>query len=305
VLITYGDQIQSSGEPPLRTLHRFLRSRMAGLVSAVHLLPISPWSSDDGFAVIDYSKVDPALGDWGDVSRIAADHEVMLDVVLNHASSRHRGWPGSSPATPSTTGTSSRVPAGTDVSTVVRPRARPLLTAFDGPAGRRLLWTTFSPDQVDLNFGNPRVLRRMVEVLLDDIEHGATLLRLDAVGYTWKEPGTPCINLPRTHHLCGRSEPRSTPSPPARRSSRRTNVAQPENIAYFGDGAREAQVVYQFSCRRSSSTRLLFGTAERLAPWISSLPSPPPGCAFLNMVATHDRHRIDAGEGTAIGGRGR
>ncbi len=288
VLITYGDQIQSPGEAPLRTLHGFLRDRLSGLVSAVHLLAISPWSSDDGFAVVDYSQVDPALGTWDDVSGIAADFELMLDVVLNHASSRNPWLAGFLADDPEFARHFIEVPPGTDLSAVVRPRATPLLTHFEGPAGERLLWTTFSRDQVDLNYRNPRVFRRMVEVMLDDIDHGASFLRLDAVGYAWKEPGTTSLNLPRTHRLVRAIRAAVDATAPGTAIVTETNVAQQENIAYFGDGEPEAQVVYQFSLPPLVLHALLFGTADRLASWISSLPSPPPGCAFLNMVATHD-----------------
>jgi len=288
VLITYGDQIQAPGEPPLRVLHRFLRKRLSGLVSAVHLLPISPWSSDDGFAVVDFDRVDPALGDWGDVRRIARDFEVMLDVVLNHTSAKSPWLAGFLAGDPEFRGHYVEVAAGTDLAGVVRPRAKPLLTIFDGPAGRRLLWTTFSSDQVDLNYRNPRVLHRMLDVILGDLDRGATFLRLDAVGYAWKEPGTSCLNLPGAHHLVRAIRAAVDAVAPGAAIVTETNVPQHENVAYFGDGAPEAQVVYQFSLPPLVLHALLFGTAKHLARWIDSLAPPPPGCAFLNMLATHD-----------------
>src|SRR4051794_36897959 len=201
ILITYPDQVRAPGEAPLATLHRFLRERLAGLVSAVHLLPISPWSSDDGYAVVDYSSVDPALGGWEDVAGIAEDVEVMLDLVMNHVSASHEWLAGFLADDPEYERHFIEVAPGTDLSSVVRPRSAPLLTAFPSARGDRLLWTTFSADQVDLNYHEPRVLARMAEVVMDALEHGASLLRLDAVGYTWKELGTSCLNLPGAHGL--------------------------------------------------------------------------------------------------------
>ena len=52
-LITYGDTLQREGEAPLRTLHRFLDRWVKGAISTVHILPFYPYSSDDGFSVID------------------------------------------------------------------------------------------------------------------------------------------------------------------------------------------------------------------------------------------------------------
>ena len=88
VLITYGDTVTAHAERPLASLLRFLRKRLSGLVSTVHILPFYPYSSDGGFAVIDYREVDPMLGDWEDIDALCAEFDLMFDLVLNHVSSR-------------------------------------------------------------------------------------------------------------------------------------------------------------------------------------------------------------------------
>ena len=83
---------------------------------------------------------------------------------------------------------------------MTRPRTSPLLTPFTKANGDVVhLWTTFSADQVDLNYRSPAVFLKMVDVLLDYAARGARVLRLDAVAYLWKEVGTACIHLPETH----------------------------------------------------------------------------------------------------------
>ena len=86
-----------------------------------------------------------------------------------------------------------------DLSDVTRPRSLPLLTEFESATGVKHVWTTFSADQVDLNYKNPRVMLRMVETLVEYARRGGRIIRLDAIAYLWKEIGTNCIHLPQTH----------------------------------------------------------------------------------------------------------
>jgi sucrose phosphorylase len=76
-----------------------------------------------------------------------------------------------------------------------RPRTSDVLTRFDAVDGARYVWTTFSPDQVDLNFHNPFVLLWVIETLLLYVRQGADIIRLDAVTYLWCELGTDCASL--------------------------------------------------------------------------------------------------------------
>ncbi|RMF85657.1 MAG: sugar phosphorylase, partial [Nitrospinota bacterium] len=79
VLITYGDMVQAPSEKPLLTLHRFLTHHLQGVINTVHILPFFQDSSDDGFSVIDYRTVNPALGTWQDIQAIGADFRLMVD----------------------------------------------------------------------------------------------------------------------------------------------------------------------------------------------------------------------------------
>jgi len=297
VLITYPDQIRAPGEAPLRTLHEFLRKRLEGLVTAVHLLPIFPASSDDGFAVQDYSAVDPKLGDWGDVSAITGDFEVMLDLVLNHVSASHPWVRGFLDDDPRARDFFIEVRRDAELQGILRPRAHPLVTAFPGRDGERSLWTTFSRDQVDLNYRNPRVLARIVDVMLTYVAHGADLLRLDAVGYSWKELGTRCFNLPGAHRLVRVLRAAlDIVAPPVALVSE-TNANHADNVSYFGDGTSEAQVVYQFTLPPLVVHAIHTGDTGRLSSWLASMERPPDGCAFLNFVASHDGIGLMPAEG--------
>jgi len=86
VLITYGDQVLHSGQLPLQTLSSFLQTHLKEIVSSAHILPFFPYSSDDGFSVIDYRQVNPVIGRWEDITEIASDFRLMVDAVVNHIS---------------------------------------------------------------------------------------------------------------------------------------------------------------------------------------------------------------------------
>ena len=88
-----------------------------------------------------------------------------------------------------------------DYSQVVRPRSLPLLTAVETSRGTRHVWTTFSDDQIDLNYSNPKVLLKMLDILLKYAQQGARIIRLDAIAFLWKEIGTNCLHLPETHEV--------------------------------------------------------------------------------------------------------
>src|SRR5690349_21381188 len=88
ILITYGDQLTSPEEKPLQTLSAFCRENLSGVIGGIHILPFYPWTSDDGFSVMDYRKVDPALGNWNDLATLQEHFRLMFDGVINHISSQ-------------------------------------------------------------------------------------------------------------------------------------------------------------------------------------------------------------------------
>lgn len=294
ILITYGDQFRAPGQTPLRTLRAFLDERLHNAINGVHILPCFPYSSDDGFSVVDYRQVDPALGDWDDVAALGERYRLMFDFVANHIS-QHSAWfkafrRGEAPYTDYfITGD----PAA-DLSQVVRPRALPLLTPVETAHGLRHVWTTFSADQIDLNYANPQVLLEMTGVLLRYVTQGAEIIRLDAIAYLWKETGTPCIHLPQTHAVVKLWRAVLDAVAPHVLLITETNVPHADNISYFGaplnetGSTDEAQMVYNFSLAPLTLHTLLTGDATVLSQWAAGLKPPAPSATFFNFIASHD-----------------
>lgn len=287
VLITYADMVQSPQERPLQALQAFCVNELKGAISTVHILPFSPWSSDDGFSVIDYRAVEPAYGSWEDVRAIGRNFRLMFDLVLNHCSSQSQWFrdflTGIDPARNFFLPTDPTE----DLSAVVRPRTSPLLTKTVSRDGNVWLWTTFSSDQVDLNWKNPDLLFEFLDILFTYIAHGARTIRLDAVAFLWKEPGTTCLHLPQTHEVVKLLRDVCELVAPQTVLITETNVPHEENISYFGNGD-EAHVVYNFSLPPLLLHALLTENTKYLYRWASQLIYPQTGCTYLNFTASHD-----------------
>jgi glucosylglycerate phosphorylase len=288
VLITYGDQVRQPGEPPLRTLGAFLDNTLRQIVGAVHILPFYPYSSDDGFSVIDYTAVDPQLGDWDDVEQLRAGRKLMFDAVVNHISAESTWFQAFLAGEPGAERRFISMDPATDLSLVTRPRTTPLLTPFETPAGTQYIWTTFSADQIDLNFGDTDLLLEMIDVLLLYVVRGAALIRLDAIGYMWKEVGTRCIHLPQTHRLVQLFRAALDAVTPGVLLITETNVPHADNISYFGDGTNEAQMVYQFPLAPLTLNAFYRGSARHLTGWAGGLTPPSDTTTFFNFLASHD-----------------
>lgn len=288
VLITYGDLLRADDASPLVTLNDFLKKHLKDVVSTVHLLPFFPYSSDDGFSIIDYRAVSPEMGAWEDIDDLRQNFKLMVDAVVNHASAESAWFQGYLRDDERYREFFIAVDPGTDMSMVVRPRALPLLTPFETAGGTRHVWTTFSPDQVDLNFANPEVLLAVVDVLLFYIEHGADIIRLDAIAYLWKEHGTPSIHLPQTHAIVQLFRHVVDEVAPWVSIITETNVPHQENISYFGDGTNEAHLVYQFPLPPLVAHAFLTGNAGHLSEWAARLETPSPRTSFFNFTASHD-----------------
>ncbi len=288
-LITYGDTLQKAGEAPLQTLHHFLNRRLKGILDTVHILPFYPYSSDDGFSVLDYTAVDPKLGNWDDVSALSADFRLMFDAVINHMSAQSEWFRRFLAGDPAYQGLFLTESPQTNLSDVTRPRTSPLLTPFVRDDGQTVYaWTTFSADQVDLDYRDPRTLLRILRVLLFYLEKGAQVIRLDAIAYLWKEVGTNCIHLPQTHAVVQLIRAVLDSIAPHVILITETNVPHAENISYFGDGLNEAQLVYNFTLPPLLFHTLLSGNASKLCGWINALPAPRERTAFFNFTASHD-----------------
>ncbi len=287
MLISYGDSIRTEGSLPLQTLNRFLNDYLIGVVSTVHLLPFFPYSSDDGFAVIDYLQVNPRLGSWNDVAEIDRNFDLMFDLVINHISSQHQWFQKFLQDEHPWRKYFICPPVDADLSQVVRPRATPLLTLVATAAGEQNVWTTFSADQVDVDFSNPEVLIEYLQILLSYLENGARFIRLDAIGFLWKEYGTSCINLAQTHEVVRLLRDVVDLAAPGTVLLTETNVPHQQNVSYFGD-SDEAHMVYQFSLAPLLLHGLYRGTSQYLNDWARSSCLTPPGCTFLNFTASHD-----------------
>lgn len=289
MLITYGDTLVDNGMPPLQVLHRFYREYLNEFVGLVHILPFHPYSSDDGFAVIDYYDVRDELGGWGDIQQLSMDCRVMADAVINHVSSESGWFRGFLAGRVEYAEFFVECDPAVDLSDVVRPRTSPLLTAYtDANGSERHIWTTFSADQVDLNYRNPDVLLAVLEVLFFLIRQGARLLRLDAVTYLWKEAGTTCANLPETHAIIKIIRGAVAALCPGVMIVTETNVLHRENVAYFGDGQDEAHMVYNFALPPLIAHSLIQGDSRRLSAWASDLRMPSEEVCLLNFSASHD-----------------
>ncbi len=289
VLITYADQFSAPGEKALPVFTRFYNEWLSRSFSHVHLLPFYPWSSDDGFSVIDYHEVAPETGSWRDVAELKKSASLMFDFVCNHMSAKSKWFENYINQTPGYEDFFISVDPETDLSAVTRPRALPLLTPFtlhDGSV--RHLWTTFSEDQIDLNFASPEVLIAMVDVLLHYLMEGARYIRLDAVGFMWKIPGTNCIHLEQTHRFIQLFRAITDRVAPGTVLITETNVPHKDNISYFGDGENEAQMVYQFSLPPLVLHAVHCQDVRALCQWASSLKLPSMKTTWFNFLASHD-----------------
>jgi len=290
VLITYADQFSSPNEKTLVIFKRFYDKYLAGIFPIVHFLPFYPWSSDDGFSVKDYHQVEPLYGDWKYIGQIKKSSRLMFDFVCNHISAQSEWFQGYLKGRPEYEDFFISVDPDTDLSAVTRPRALPLLTPFTLANGEvKHIWTTFSADQIDLNFANPCVLLAMVDVLLDYLEKGADYIRLDAVGFMWKTPGTSCIHLEKTHLLVKLFRAITDFVAPGTVIITETNVPHKDNVSYLGNGHDEAHMVYQFPLPPLVLHAIRTQSVSTLCRWASILPNKGDGqTTWFNFLASHD-----------------
>lgn len=288
ILITYGDNIKDSDSETLKAFNEFAVNNLKGHINTVHFLPFFPYTSDDGFSVVDYRKINPPLGDWEDVQRIGKSFKLMFDLVLNHCSAKSDWFQKYLERDPKYRDYFIDVDPDIDLSAVFRPRALPLLTEFDTEEGKKHVWTTFSADQVDLNFSNPDVFLEFADIFLFFVSQGARIVRLDAIGFLWKEIGTSCMHHPKTHAAVQLFRLILEQAAPGTVLLTETNVPHKENISYFGDGDNEAQMVYQFSLPPLTLDAFVRGDASHLTEWASQLPPPVKENSYFNFLASHD-----------------
>jgi sucrose phosphorylase len=284
-LITYVDRLAGT----LRGLHELLRGPFAGLFGTVHLLPFfyPIDGADAGFDPIDHTMVDPRLGDWKDVCALADHVDVMADVIVNHISSRSEPFQDflslgeESPNTGMFLTFDRVFPHGAserDLLAIYRPRpGLPFspVTLADGT--RRILWTTFTAEQIDIDVGHPAGLAYLDSILQTLSANGVRIIRLDAVGYAIKKAGHSCFMMPETFDFIRAFSTR------AKRLGLEVLV---EIHAYFRrqiEIAEHVDWVYDFAMPPLVLHALFFKKANHLRQWLRVRPV---NC--LTVLDTHD-----------------
>jgi glycosidase len=293
VAITYGDLIDSPNTHPLKALSIIFENLFRGVFSTVHILPFFPYSSDRGFSVIDYEEVDPKLGRWEDIERLGGRYRLMFDGVINHVSSESKWFLEFLNRNPNyedffVSFESPQAISDEHLRLILRPRTSSLLTEYQTLHGPRWVWTTFSPDQIDLNFRSENVLFRVIAVLLYYVRRGADIIRLDAATYLWRELGTSSAHLPQTHALVQLFRAVLDVAAPGATVITETNVPHEDNVSYFGDGTNEAHMVYNFALPPLVLWTFHSGDWTRLAQWATSIAPPSDLTTFLNFLDSHD-----------------
>lgn len=288
MLITYGDSLLDGDARPLQALRSFLLEHVGDLLPWVHLLPFYPWSSDDGFAVEDFRAVNPPLGSWREIEELSRNYNLVFDGVINHVSASGTYAKGYLAGEAPYKDYFIALPPDTDTSGVLRTRNLPLLHDYATSEGTKWLWTTFSRDQLDLNFSNPKVLVEIVDVLLFYAERGAGVIRLDAIPYLWKQLGTQCAHLPQTHQIIRLFRDIYDLAAPWMILLTETNNPHQENITYFGNDGDEAQMIYNFTLSPLILFSLVSGDATKLTTWAKQIRTISDRATYLNVTATHD-----------------
>lgn len=296
ILICYGDSILEPERQPLASLKSFLDSYSKDMIDGVHILPFYPFTTDDGFSVLDYSTVNPSLGDWDDIVAIADNYSLMADLVINHCSARSLWFDNFKKNRDPGRNFFFTASPEDDLSAVVRPRTNDLLREVETAEGTQHVWCTFSHDQVDLNFKNPEVLKQFVSIIRQYLDHGVRIFRLDAVAFLWKEIGTNCLNLEQTHEVVRLLRSLIEQARPDAIIITETNIPNRENLAYFGN-ANEAHCIYNFSLPPLLVNTLVTGSCDHLKQWMMSMPPARNGTAYFNFIASHDGIGLRPAEG--------
>ncbi|MCC5890196.1 MAG: alpha-amylase [Alkalibacterium sp.] len=287
-LITYGDSIYEADQAPLSTLHHFLKEEAEGMITDVHLLPMFPYTSDDGFSVLDYREINPDLGSWSDIEEFSKDFRLMFDFVANHMSKSSDWFQRFLADDEKYKHYFFEKEENFDTSNVVRPRTSPIFHSYKGEKGEKTVWTTFSEDQVDVNFNHFPVLVEMTEILLEYIHKGASSVRLDAIGFIWKQSGSSCIHLEQAHEIIKLWNTVTSVIDPEVQIITETNVPHKENISYFGNGKDEAHMVYQFTLPPLVQYSFAKNNAEKLSNWAKTIEKVSNQSTYFNFLASHD-----------------
>ncbi|MFW5887725.1 MAG: alpha-amylase family glycosyl hydrolase [Bacteriovoracia bacterium] len=289
ILITYPDQVQNKNQTSLNAQADFCNKKFRDTISAIHILPFYPWSSDDGFSVIDYHEVCSDFGTWKDIKEYP--FQMMFDAVFNHISSKSKWFKKFLQDDEHYQDffiAFDEKPTDEIIAKVTRPRTHPLLTKYQTAKGEKWVWTTFSEDQIDVNYQSPDLLYAMIDALLNYFEKGAQVIRIDAIPFFWKELGTNCSHHPKTHALLKLFRLITDELEKNFLLISESNVPHKENISYFGNGHDEAHLVYNFSLPPLIIHSNIEGNAKTLYEWSQNVCAPSEETTFFNITATHD-----------------
>ena len=287
MVICYGDSIYSKNKKHLKTFQAFFNKKLNKFIDTIHFLPFYPSSSDSGFAVKDHYKIDSKFGNWLNIKNFSSKAHIMADMVINHASARGLWFKNFLKEKKPGKDYFLLVNSKFNTSKVVRPRDHKLLKEINIFKKKEYLWRTFSDDQIDLNFKNPKVLLRFIKIMLNLIKNGVTIFRLDAIAYLWKKSGTKCINLKQTHEIVKVLRIVSNSLNIKTIIVTETNLPEKENLSYFGNND-ESNWIYNFTLPPLLIYSLLFENGSYLNAWCKKLPQTKKGNSYLNFIASHD-----------------
>jgi sucrose phosphorylase len=206
-LITYADRL---GGGDIKALHRLLKGSLSGLFGGVHILPFyyPIHGADAGFDPIDHTRIDPCLGGWEDIKELGQDVDLMADLIVNHVSSSSPQFLDYSEKGETSIYKDMFLTMGSifpngateaDLLTIYRPRpGLPFSYVTLKNNQKRLLWTTFSKQQIDINVTHLQGKAYLQSVLQTLHDNGIRMVRLDAIGYAIKKPGSSCFMIPDT-----------------------------------------------------------------------------------------------------------
>ena len=287
ILITYPDSFSDRKRSKLSSLNYFLKNYINNLFEVVHILPFFPSSSDDGFAVIDYRKVDPCYGNWNDIKKINTNYKIMADLVVNHGSSKSKWFENFLKQSGKGKDFFLTVNNSFDTSKVVRPRSHELLKEVNTKNGKKKVWCTFSHDQIDYDYTNLKFFEEIISLIIFFIKKNISFFRLDAIAYIYKQSGTLCINHEKTHKFV--KILRLINDIMAKNSTliTETNLPNQENLSYFGN-SNEANCIYNFSLPPLILYSFFSGNSKTLRRWNMTMPPALEETSYINFLSSHD-----------------
>ncbi|MBV69389.1 MAG: alpha-amylase [Pelagibacterales bacterium] len=287
ILVTYADTIIENNKSSFFVLNKFLKKYIKNIFSTIHILPFFPSSSDGGFSVIDFFLVDKKHGSWNDIKKMSADYKIMVDVVLNHGSKKSKWFKNFLNNKGEGKNFYLNFDKNINVSNVVRARSHKLLQKVSTENGFKYVWCTFSTDQVDFDYRNPKVLLMFLKIIKFILAKGPIVFRMDAVAFLWKRIGSSCVNLDQTHAIIRLIRAFLSKLNSNSLIVTETNLPFHENLSYFGN-SDEAHLIYNFSLAPLIINTLIKGDSTAFRRWSMSMPPSRIGASYVNFISNHD-----------------